>query len=95
MIDGDSVVAHKPALHVEVFDDAMLVWDEETQKLHHLEVIASSVWDELDGHRTLGTISETLADRYATEPEQIRTDVLALVTRLHDEGLLVTVGSDP
>ena len=95
MIDGDSVLARKPALHVEVFDDALLVWDEETQKLHHLEVIASTVWDELDGHRTLGTISETLADRYTTDLEQIRADVLALVSRLHDEGLLVTVGGNP
>lgn len=95
MIHIDSVVAAKPALVVEVFDDAMLIWDEETGKLHHLEAVASTVWCELDGEQPLRAIAAGLTDRYAGDPVQIRGDVVALVGQLHEEGLLTLVNGAP
>ena len=60
-----------------------------------VEEVLEDIWGELDGSRTLDVIAATLAERYATDSEQIRGDVLALVARLHDEGLLDPVGSGP
>lgn len=95
MIDGDVVVGPAPALQVEVFDDALVIWDVDKEKLHHLDGIASTVWGEFDGDRTLDAISEVLAGRYSTERRQIQQDVVALVERLLDEGLVVPVGDRP
>jgi len=93
MIHLDSVVETKQTLLVEVFDNALLIWDEDTEKLHHLEVVASAVWGHLDGQQSLGMIAEALAERYTGDPGQIRRDVVTLVTQLCEEGLVVVSGS--
>jgi len=74
-------------LVVEGFDDALLVWDEHGRRLHHLDLLAAVVWDELDG-RTLGAIAADLAPDFETAPAAIRGDLVTLSERLVAEGLL-------
>lgn len=88
MITLDTVVTRRADLVTEEFDDALLIWDGMARRLHHLDLIATVTWDELDGRRSLGEICEDLATVFLGQETSVRGDVLALAHRLVEEGLL-------
>lgn len=69
-------------------DGETVVYDEETQKLHHLDPVASVVWALLDGHTPLTKTCDELAQAFGTPVETIRPDVLSVVGFFAAEGLL-------
>lgn len=83
----DTILRHSPDLTVESFDDAVLIWDGTRRVLHHLDVLAALVWDELDG-RCLSVVANDLAGQFSAEIVRVSDDVLALARRLQDEGLV-------
>jgi hypothetical protein len=83
-----SVLRHAPDLVIEEFDDALLIWDERGGHLHHLDLVASVVWDELDGRRSLAEVSVELAATLQGGGDHIETDVVRLAETLLAEGLL-------
>jgi hypothetical protein len=85
----DTVLLPVPQLVVEAFDDALLIWDESGGKLHHLDLPAAIVWEELDG-RSLAEVADGLAAEYETDLSLVRSDVLTLGDRLLTEGLVRT-----
>lgn len=88
MITHESRVTTAGHLVVESFDDALLVWDDRTGRLHHLDQLAALVWDELDGHRSVSAVATDLQDLFPDAGAQLRDDVLALVHQLAAEGLV-------
>lgn len=71
----------------EWFDDAVLIWDPTTRRLHHLDLHAAAIWAELDG-RPVADVVATLADQFAVGPEVLHEDVVAVCDRLLAEGLV-------
>lgn len=92
--DLSSVLRRRSGLVLESFDDALLIWDETSTRLHHLDLPAALIWDELDGRRPLDAVSAVLAAEFATSPDQLAADVLAVARRLLDEGLVVDTSQE-
>jgi hypothetical protein len=90
-LDLATVARRRDDLAIETFDDAVLIWDEAARRLHHLDLLAAIVWEELDGRRDLRAVSEDLSRDFPTSSDQIADDVLGLARNLHDEGLLDVV----
>lgn len=86
-VDAETVLLPSPGLVVELFDDARLIWDESGVQLHHLDLLAATVWEELDG-RTLGEIATGLAQDFATDVALVRRDILTLGDTFLTEGLV-------
>jgi hypothetical protein len=89
---GATVLRPREGLAIESFDDAILIWDESAQKLHHLDMLSATVWEELDG-RPLEEIAQILADAFAADPALVRRDVLTLGNTLLTEGLVTAQGA--
>jgi hypothetical protein len=87
-IELDAILRICPDLVVETFDDALLVWDEAAAKLHHFDLHASVVWEELDGHSTLDEVAANLAREFGASPGDVATDVLAVARLWAAEGLV-------
>jgi hypothetical protein len=87
MTDSESVMSPRLGLDVQNFADAMLIWDQAGQRLHHLDQLAALVWEELDG-RTIGAIASSLAELFDAPAEPIEADMITLCDRLLAEGLL-------
>lgn len=72
----------------------MLASANETEHIYNLNQVGASVWEKIDGKRTVKGIIDEMADEYEAAPEQIETDVLAFlndiykakIIRVHNEG---------
>ncbi len=85
MTSPEQVLVPRPELVAEWFEDALLVWDEASERLHHLDLRAALVWAELDG-RPIGVVADALSRDFSEAA--VRQDVLTLCDRLLTEGLL-------
>lgn len=86
-----SVFARRVDLVVESFDDAVLIWDGEHRRLHHLDLWAAVFWEELDGRRAIGQIATELAREFGTSPARVVADLSAVARRLLHEGLVTAM----
>jgi hypothetical protein len=85
-----TVLAHRAEVTAEVFDDGAVLWDSGGDRLHQLDPVGSAVWGLVDGHRTLGEISATLAAAYGTDEMTVRRDLTGfLQDMVHSEVLAV------
>ena len=86
-VGAAAVLTPRAHLVVEHFDDALLIWDDEAGLLHHLDLPAAIVWEELDG-RPLGEVCRGLAAEFGSDGGRVHEDVLALAGRLVADGLV-------
>ena len=88
----DTVLARRPDLQVEEFDEAILIWDDRQEMLHHLDLGAALVWEGLDGQRSMRVLLNDLHELFDGEArDRITADVLASAAQLVELGLLVKV----
>lgn len=74
-------------LETEVDGDISL-YDPTSERVTVLNGTASDVWRLADGEHTVAEITDLLASSYGVEPASIAPDVLAVVTRFIEAGLL-------
>ncbi|HEX2699156.1 MAG TPA: PqqD family protein [Acidimicrobiales bacterium] len=80
---------HKAGLGDAELDGERVLWDPETGCVARLDRVGSLVWACLDGESSLDEVTGDLAAGFATPPEVVRRDVVTLVARLSEMGLLV------
>jgi hypothetical protein len=56
---------------------------------YSLDSVGTRIWENIDGTRTVGDLTELIAEEYDVDQDQVVADVLRLVEQLADEGLLV------
>lgn len=61
------------------------------EELFTLNDTGKSIWDMLDGHRTVNDIAKELASEYETESEELTVDVAGLLEELAARRLVVVV----
>lgn len=69
-------------------DAELLIVDEPEAGLHHLDPVATALWDRLDGDRSLVEIAEDLAAAYGAPLSTVLADVTSLVETLRAQGLV-------
>lgn len=89
MTEPASVLRLRTDITVEEFDDALLLWDEQSQQLHHLDLSAALIWDALSVPRRLDDVAADLARDFPGHESRVLTDVTRLAQRLLDAGLAV------
>lgn len=80
-------VRHPDLASVEV-DGETVLFDSRQSRLHRLNHTASTLWVCLDGSASLDEIARDIAEVYAADPTRVLGDLLQVVRRLVDEGLL-------
>jgi hypothetical protein len=59
-----------------------------TGRYYTLNRLGSVIWEHCTGHSTISDIHAVLCDRFDVAPERALDDLVALVSRLIQEGLL-------
>ena len=65
---------------------------DEVDSIYTLNETASTIWDALDGQRTLASIVDIVVDEYEVSREQAQADLLELIEQL-DSVQAVVVGA--
>jgi len=74
-------------LFQEIGGEAVLL-DLASERYFGLDPIGSRIWALLEGDQQLQRVHEVLCGEYDAEPEQIRIDMLVLIDRLAEAGLV-------
>jgi hypothetical protein len=84
---ADRVATVRHAAAVEI-DGETVVYDSRTEQVHLLNPIASLIWSQLDGTETLSALCDELGEAFGEPVSRIRTDVLAVIARFEQAGLV-------
>ena len=69
-------------------DGESVLYDETSGALHHLDAVATVVWDRLDGTATLGDLASELGTTFVTDATRVRGDLVAFARQLGHQHLL-------
>ena len=83
-----SVVRGKGDLAAVELDGELVLYDEHTASVHHLNPTASVVWQCLDGDASVAAIARDLSMAYSVEEAVVVQDVLDVVQQFARMGLL-------
>ncbi len=59
------------------------------EQIFTLNEVGASIWQLLDGKKSLAEISEELLNEFNVEEDQLRTDLSEFIAKLKDSGLIV------
>jgi len=88
MIDLGVVLTKNPNAAYRVYDGQATVVLPERSEVHVLNPIGTTVWDRIDGRRTLAQILDAVVEEYEVAPDEARRDVLAFVAELREHGMV-------
>ena len=61
---------------------------EDLDSIYSVNQMAATVWEMLDGKRTLGQIRDALLQEYEVSPAELEKDLLELLEQLKSENLI-------
>ena len=74
----------------------MVILSLQTERYFGLDRVGARIWDLLKAPARVADIRDTIVAEYEVEPERCERDVLALLERLADQGLIeMTDGTAP
>jgi len=88
----DAIYERDPESAWNIIEGQAVVLDPREGQLCRLNPAASSLWQRLDGEKTLAAVLQELENEYAVNLDILRKDVLNLVERLHEMELIRSVG---
>ncbi|HEX2087350.1 MAG TPA: PqqD family peptide modification chaperone [Solirubrobacteraceae bacterium] len=87
-ITASSVVARSEDAIAAPLGEELAMMDVEAGKYYMLDDIGSRIWSSLDAPRRVSDLVEDLERRYEVTRERCETDVIALLARMHEKGLV-------
>ena len=88
-VAGDRLVLTKnPAVHWTVLEDEAVLLNLDNGVYYTLNRVGTVLWECFTGHQSFDRILDDMCERFEVANEQARADLEALVTRLHQEGLI-------
>jgi hypothetical protein len=78
-----------PNVQGTTLDEETVLLDLSTGRYYTLNRVGSAIWERCTGHQSLRDIHATLCTRFEASPERIADDLVALVTHLGHERLLL------
>jgi hypothetical protein len=79
---------HAESVIATVIDDEAVLYDEAGENLHHLDRIATVVWQLMDGQSTVAELAPDLAEAFGADNMTVQTDVLDLLNTLVEQGVI-------
>ena len=86
-MNEDDRPARHPAVETAVFETEVVIYDDRSGTVHHLNPSASAIWLLLDG-RPLAAVIDSLVHSTGVARDDLRRDVLRAVAELRDADLL-------
>jgi PqqD family protein of HPr-rel-A system len=86
-MNEDDRPARHPSVETAVFETEVVIYDDRSGMVHHLNPSASSIWLLLDGQPIAAVIDE-LTRSTGMARDDLRRDVLQAVAELRDADLL-------
>jgi hypothetical protein len=88
VVSGDStVVAAKDQVSSDLGGEVAIL-DLKAGVYYGLDAVGARIWSLIQEPRTVNEIRDILLEEYEVEPERCEHDLLALLRRLADEGLV-------
>lgn len=72
----------------EDVEDESVIYDPKNHNVHHLNPMASIIWELCDGNHTPQEISEEIVDVLEGDPAQVEGDVTKTLGEFQEKGLL-------
>jgi hypothetical protein len=82
------VLRRNPNAAFRVYDGQATVVLPDRAMVHVLNELGSSVWEAIDGTRSVGQIIESVVDEYDVEPGRAHTEVLEFLAALLEQGMV-------
>ena len=88
MVSGDStVVAAKDQVSSDLGGEVAIL-DLKAGVYYGLDTVGARIWSLIQEPRTVNEIRDILLEEYEVEPERCERDLLVLLQRLADEGII-------
>ncbi len=71
--------------------DEIVIYDSGNDNVHHLNLLASVIWDLCDGNHTVKDMTEEVVDVLKADPVQVERDVTKMIEEFQGKGLLEEV----
>ncbi len=71
--------------------DEVVIYDTKNDNVHHMNLLASVIWDLCDGNHTAKEIAEEIVDVLKADPSQVEGDVSKMIEEFQGKGLLEEV----
>jgi hypothetical protein len=84
---GSTVVAAEGQVSSEIGDEVAIL-DLTAGTYYGLDAVGARVWELVQGPKSVGEIRDILLEEYDVEPARCERDLLALLQRLAQEGLI-------
>jgi hypothetical protein len=85
----DNYAAKGMNVSCRTIDGEALIFDQETRLLLQLDSVASFIWDQINGTKTIKEISDVCCQVFAGEAEEIQSSVQAFINDLEDKNVVV------
>lgn len=87
----NSIPAHSPSLIWRIMNDGAVLVSPEVGKVRVLNEMGATVWQLIDGQKSVDAIAELLVNEYEASLEQVRADLTTFISDLTERGLLVWI----
>lgn len=78
---------------VEDMDGELLIYNPETATTLHLNQPSMVVWNCCNGESSVGDVVEALQQAFPDQAEQIKADVVSVLTDFEQNGLIMAVAT--
>ena len=72
----------------QLIDESVLILEPKKKKAHELNPVASYIWSELDGERSVSDIVEAVSKEYSVDKSLIEEEVVEFFETLSSERLI-------
>ena len=86
-MNEDGRPTRHPSVETAVFETEVVVYDDRSGMVHHLNPSASAIWLLLDG-RSVAAVVDTLSQATGVPRHDMRRDVMQVLSQLRDSDLL-------
>jgi hypothetical protein len=87
-----TILRPSPDVQGTTMEGETVLLDLRSGRYYTLNRLGSVIWEHCTGEKTIGEIHTVLCDRFEVDPERALDDLIVLVDRLMQEGLLQQEG---
>lgn len=85
----DNYAAKGMNVSCRTIDGEAFIFDQETRLLLQLDGVASFIWDQINGTKTIKEISDACCQVFAGEVEEIQSSAHAFINDLEDKNVVI------